>query len=310
MLEIFSSPDTWVSLFTLTALEIVLGIDNVIFITILAGKLPKEERKKATRLGLAGALLSRLALLGAISWVTKLTTPLFTVMGYSVSGRDLVLIAGGLFLIAKATFEIYDKVEAAHPLVEEGKPGRGKKLASVVGQIMLLDIVFSLDSVITAVGMVDHIEIMVLAVIIAIVVMLAFATSIGNFVEKHPEHQDPGPLVPGDDRSAPGGRGHRAALQAGLCLFRHGVQSGDRAHQHEVPGPPQSAPGLSLRQGSWIFSTRAATGGSSSPRWKRRQKTFSPSTRSFSGTRKVSSLQFVPSGSDPTSWSLTASASV
>lgn len=185
MLEVFSSPEAWVSLLTLTALEIVLGIDNIIFITILAGKLPKDERKKATRLGLGGALLSRLALLAAISWVTKLTTPLFSVLGYSVSGRDLVLILGGLFLVAKATFEIYDKVEAAHPLVNDGKPARAQ-LASVVGQIMLLDIVFSLDSVITAVGMVQHLEIMVLAVILAIIVMLVFAAPIGNFVEKHP----------------------------------------------------------------------------------------------------------------------------
>jgi predicted tellurium resistance membrane protein TerC len=186
MLELLASPEAWISLFTLTALEIVLGIDNIIFITILAGKLPKTERAKATRLGLGGALLSRLALLAAISWVTKLTTPLVTVLGYSVSGRDLVLILGGLFLIAKATFEIYDKVEAAHPIVTDGKATRGARLASVVGQIMLLDIVFSLDSVITAVGMVQHLEIMVAAVIVAILVMLAFATPVGNFVEKHP----------------------------------------------------------------------------------------------------------------------------
>jgi predicted tellurium resistance membrane protein TerC len=186
MLDLLSSPEAWVSLFTLTALEIVLGIDNVIFITILAGKLPKEERKKATRLGLGGALVTRLVLLAAISWVTKLTEPLFSVFGFEVSGRDLVLILGGLFLVAKATFEIYDKVEAAHPLVTDGKTARRARLASVIGQIMLLDIVFSLDSVITAVGMVQHLEIMVMAVIVAIVVMLAFAHSIGNFVEKHP----------------------------------------------------------------------------------------------------------------------------
>src|SRR3989304_10216945 len=133
MLEIFSSPETWVSLITLTALEIVLGIDNVIFITILAGKLPKGERKKATRLGLGGALLSRLALLAAISWVTKLTTPLFSVMGYWVSGRDLVLILGGLFLVAKATFEVYDKVEAAHPLGSEVKPAPPASLGPPAG---------------------------------------------------------------------------------------------------------------------------------------------------------------------------------
>ncbi len=186
MLELFSSPETWISLLTLTALEVVLGIDNVIFITILAGKLPPAERKKAIRLGLGGALLSRLALLAAISWVTKLTTPLFTVLSFEVSGRDLVLILGGLFLMAKATFEIYDKVEAAHPLVKDAKAGRSAQLASIIGQIMLLDLVFSLDSVITAVGMVQHIEVMVIAVIIAIVVMLAFAASIGEFVDKHP----------------------------------------------------------------------------------------------------------------------------
>jgi len=186
MLDVFSSPEAWVSLLTLTALEIVLGIDNIIFITILAGKLPKDDRRKATRLGLGGALLSRLALLAAISWVTKLTTPLFAVMGYEVSGRDLVLILGGLFLMAKATFEIYDKVEAAHPLGHEAGSAGQAKLASIVGQIMLLDLVFSLDSVITAVGMVQHIEVMVLAVIIAIIVMLVFATAIGEFVEKHP----------------------------------------------------------------------------------------------------------------------------
>jgi predicted tellurium resistance membrane protein TerC len=185
MLDAFTSPEAWVSLLTLTALEIVLGIDNIIFITILAGKLPPEERRKATRLGLGGALLSRLVLLAAVSWVTKLTTPLFSVFGYAVSGRDLVLILGGLFLVAKATFEVYDKVEAAHPVVRDRKAARAR-LAAIVGQIMLLDIVFSLDSVITAVGMVRHLEIMVLAVIIAIIVMLAFAAPIGNFVDKHP----------------------------------------------------------------------------------------------------------------------------
>jgi predicted tellurium resistance membrane protein TerC len=188
MLEVFASPEAWVSLLTLTFLEIVLGIDNVIFIAILAGKLPPGDRKKATRLGLGGALVTRLALLGAISWVTRLTTPLFSVSRFEVSGRDLVLILGGLFLVAKATIEIYDKVEAAHPLMhgEEGGKARSAKLFSIVGQIMLLDIVFSLDSVITAVGMVQHIEIMVVAVILAIVVMLVFAAPIGAFVEKHP----------------------------------------------------------------------------------------------------------------------------
>jgi predicted tellurium resistance membrane protein TerC len=185
MLDAFTSPEAWVSLLTLTALEIVLGIDNVIFISILAGKLPPADRRKATRLGLGAALLSRLALLAAISWVSKLTTPLFSISRFTVSGRDLVLLLGGLFLMAKATFEIYDKVEAAHPIVKEGRAAKAQ-LAAVIGQIMLLDLVFSLDSVITAVGMVQHIEIMVLSVVLAIIVMMAFASSIGEFVEKHP----------------------------------------------------------------------------------------------------------------------------
>jgi predicted tellurium resistance membrane protein TerC len=185
MMELFASPEAWISLLTLTALEIVLGIDNIVFITILAGRLPPERRKLATRLGLGAALLTRLALLGTISYIMKLSSPLFTVLGHSVTGRDLVLVLGGLFLVAKATLEIYDKVEAAHPV--GSKPhGGGAQLASVIVQIMLLDVVFSLDSVITAVGMVQHIEIMVVAVIIAIIVMVIFAAPVGDFVERHP----------------------------------------------------------------------------------------------------------------------------
>lgn len=185
MLEIFSTPAAWVSLATLTGLEIVLGIDNIVFITILAGKLPKEQRRTATRLGLAAALITRLLLLFTLSWVMTLSAPLFTLIGHTVTGRDLVLILGGLFLVAKATLEVYDKVEAEHPL-GEGESVGGARMASVILQIMLLDIVFSLDSVITAVGMVAHIEIMVVAVVVAIIVMLVFAVPIGDFVEDHP----------------------------------------------------------------------------------------------------------------------------
>jgi len=186
MLEIFSAPAAWVSLATLTGLEIVLGIDNIVFITILAGKLPHAQRRLATRLGLAAALVTRLLLLFTLTWVMRLSVPLLTLIEHEVTGRDLVLILGGLFLVAKATLEIYDKVEAAHPLGEaEPKVGSGR-MASVIVQIMLLDIVFSLDSVITAVGMVEQIEIMAVAVIIAIIVMLVFAVPIGDFVEAHP----------------------------------------------------------------------------------------------------------------------------
>ncbi len=186
MIELFSTPEAWISLLTLAALEIVLGIDNIVFITIIAGKLPEHQRPTAQRLGLALALITRLALLASLSWVMRLSTPLFNVFSHPVTGRDLILILGGLFLIGKATFEIYDKVEAAHPAtaVAGGQPA--VTMASVLIQIMILDIVFSLDSVITAVGMVDELAIMVIAVIVAVAVMLIFAVPVGNFVEQHP----------------------------------------------------------------------------------------------------------------------------
>ena len=153
---------------------------------MLAGKLPKEQRRTATRLGLAAALITRLLLLFTLGWVMRLSAPLVTLVGHAVTGRDLVLILGGLFLMAKATLEIYDKVEAQHPLGStESSTGNGR-LVSVVAQIMLLDIVFSLDSVITAVGMVPHLEIMVVAVILSVIVMLVFAAPVGEFVEEHP----------------------------------------------------------------------------------------------------------------------------
>ncbi|HXV62595.1 MAG TPA: TerC family protein [Vicinamibacteria bacterium] len=186
MLDAFTTPEAWISLATLTALEIVLGIDNIVFITLLAGKLPPSQRHAATRFGLAGALVTRLLLLLTLRWVMKLSTPLWTVLDHPVTGRDLVLILGGLFLVAKATIEIYEKVEAAHPLGKSQVGGGKGRMLSIVLQIMLLDIVFSLDSVITAVGMVSQIEIMVVAVVIAIVVMLVFAAPIGDFVERHP----------------------------------------------------------------------------------------------------------------------------
>lgn len=186
MIEIFSTPHAWISLATLTALEIVLGIDNIVFITLLAGKLPQAQRQLATRLGLIGALGTRLLLLFTLSWVMRLSRPLFTMLDHAVTGRDVVLILGGLFLVAKATLEIYEKVEAVHPAGSTQAAAGTGQMASIILQIMLLDVVFSLDSVITAVGMVSEIEIMVVAVIISIVVMLAFAGSIGDFVEKHP----------------------------------------------------------------------------------------------------------------------------
>lgn len=184
MIEILTDPNNLVALLTLSALEIVLGIDNVVFIAIVTARLPDEQQKLAYRVGLLGAMGSRIVLLFAITWVMGLTATLFTVLGHEISGRDLILLGGGLFLIAKSTHEIYDKVEA-----EEHDALRRAKSASFTGvivQIMILDLVFSLDSVITAVGMVDEILIMIIAVILAVGVMLVFARPIGNFVNRHP----------------------------------------------------------------------------------------------------------------------------
>lgn len=183
MLELLSQPEAWVSLLTLTFLEIVLGIDNIVFITILAGKLPESMQAKARKIGLGLALITRLLLLCGLAWMVKLTSPLFHVMAHPVSGRDLILLLGGLFLLGKATYEIHEKLEGE----DGGKSGRtAPTFTNVIIQIMLLDIVFSLDSVITAVGMVDEIAIMVTAVIIAMIVMLIFVDSVSAFIDKHP----------------------------------------------------------------------------------------------------------------------------
>jgi predicted tellurium resistance membrane protein TerC len=181
--EIFSQTDTYVSLLTLTAMEIVLGIDNIVFISILTGKLPKEKQGVARRLGLSLALILRLLLLFAISWVMGLTAPLFTLVK-TFSGRDLILLGGGLFLLFKATHEIYDKLEVAHE--EEKKPSGAGAFGIILVQILALDVVFSLDSVITAVGMADHVIVMVIAMVVAVGVMLVFARRIGDFVNRHP----------------------------------------------------------------------------------------------------------------------------
>ncbi len=177
-----NDPNAWIALLTLTILEIVLGIDNIIFISILAGKLPKEQQARARTIGLLLAMVMRILLLFAISWIVRLTEPLFTVFGQGISGRDLILGLGGLFLIYKATQEIHDKLEG-----EEGTSDRvTATFAGVIVQILLLDIVFSLDSVITAVGMADELMVMVIAVIVAVGVMLAGAGPISHFVERHP----------------------------------------------------------------------------------------------------------------------------
>ncbi|HEX6313345.1 MAG TPA: TerC family protein, partial [Gemmatimonadaceae bacterium] len=179
-----TDPNALVGLLTLTALEIVLGVDNIIFISILSGKLPKAEQSRARKLGLTGAFVSRLLLLFSIAWIVRLNTPLFTLFGIDFTGRSLILLVGGLFLIAKATFEIHGKLEGPDEHAEARKVA--SSLVAVVAQIMVIDIVFSLDSVITAVGMVDEIAIMIAANVIALGIMLASAGTISDFVDRHP----------------------------------------------------------------------------------------------------------------------------
>jgi predicted tellurium resistance membrane protein TerC len=182
-MEWLTQPEAWIALVTLTVLEVVLGIDNVIFIAILAGKLPRRQQAKARQVGLGLAMITRILLLAFIAWIARLTAPLFGVFGHEVSGRDLILIFGGLFLIGKATFEIHDRLE--------GEEGRGStkvaaSFSAVITQIVLLDIVFSLDSVITAVGMARHLPVMIAAVIIAVIIMMWSAGPISDFVHRHP----------------------------------------------------------------------------------------------------------------------------
>jgi predicted tellurium resistance membrane protein TerC len=183
MFEWISDPQAWVALLTLTVLEIVLGIDNVIFISILSGKLPAGMRDRARRIGLAAAMITRILLLLSLTWMMKLTKPLFNVFHHDVTGKDLILLVGGLFLIYKATHEIHDKLEGE---VEHGSGKAAASFAGVILQIMLLDIVFSLDSVITAVGMARDLPVMILAVVLAVIVMLVFSGPVSAFVERHP----------------------------------------------------------------------------------------------------------------------------
>ncbi len=182
-METLFTVDAIVPFLTLCALELVLGVDNVIFISILSGKLPKDQQQKARTWGLGLAVITRILLLLSLAWVIGLTAPLVTIFGHEISGRDLILLFGGLFLIAKSTHEIHQKLEAAE---EVTKASASAKFASVLIQIMILDIVFSLDSVITAVGMVDQISIMVAAVLVSTAIMVMSAKSISDFVDRHP----------------------------------------------------------------------------------------------------------------------------
>jgi predicted tellurium resistance membrane protein TerC len=182
-MEAILEPQTWIALLTLTALEIVLGIDNIVFISILASRLPEHSQPRARRIGLAAALITRIALLFSLTWVVGLTEPIFSVAGMEVSGRDLILAGGGLFLLAKSTKEIHERLEGED---EHARPKAAPSFAGVIAQIALLDIIFSLDSVITAVGMARQLWVMVTAVVIAVGIMMLASESISSFVNHHP----------------------------------------------------------------------------------------------------------------------------
>ncbi|MGC5031893.1 TerC family protein [Micromonospora sp. DT229] len=182
-MEFLTSPELWIAFATLLLLEIVLGIDNVVFISILSGRLPEHQQARARTIGISLALITRLLLLGSLSWIIGLTAPMFTVLGQEISGRDLILLLGGLFLVGKATYEIHEHLEGS----DHGQSNKKVvSFGSVIAQILVLDVVFSLDSVITAVGMVDELAIMIAAVVIAMIIMLVSAAAVSNFVNQHP----------------------------------------------------------------------------------------------------------------------------
>jgi predicted tellurium resistance membrane protein TerC len=183
MLELLTQPEAWIAFLTLTALELVLGIDNIIFISILVDRLPRARREVARRIGLFLAMFMRIALLLTLSWIVGATAPVFSVLGQDISWRDIILIAGGLFLIWKSTKEIHHLVEGVD---EEGHNSAASTFGGIIFQIILIDIVFSLDSIITAVGMVDEVAIMIAAVVVSVGLMMVFAATIGNFVSDHP----------------------------------------------------------------------------------------------------------------------------
>jgi len=183
-LEWITSPEAWLALLTLTALEIVLGIDNIIFISILVSRLPEHQRQRARMQGLGLAMITRIALLLSLAWVMRLTTPIFTILEQAISGRDLILLGGGLFLLYKSSQEMWENLEGEEEEHTQSKPVTS--YAALMGQIAIVDIIFSLDSVITAVGMAKHVPVMVLAIVIAVGVMMFAAKAIGDFVDNHP----------------------------------------------------------------------------------------------------------------------------
>ena len=241
-MEWLADPNVWASLVTLTALEIVLGIDNLVFITILVGRLPENRRDSARRLGLALAVLSRLALLASIAWIIGLTAPVFELFDHAFSWRDIILIAGGLFLLYKGTREIHERLEGE---AEHADPARAAaSFGGVLAQIMVLDIVFSLDSVITAVGMANELWVMATAVIVAVLIMLAASGPLARVRRSAPDDKDAGAEFPAADRHDPGRRRHRVPCAEGVHLRRDRVLGHGRGAEPDCRAPeaPMSAP--------------------------------------------------------------------
>ena len=238
-------PEGWAAMVTLIAMEVVLGIDNLIFISILTNKLPREHRERARRLGIGAALIMRLILLATIAYIVGMTTPVFTAFGHGFSWRDLILIAGGLFLIWKATKEIHHTVDPVDHKDDMVGHAVNVTLGGAIFQILLLDLVFSVDSIITAVGMTDHLAIMYIAVIVAITVMLVAATPLAELHREEPDDRHAGARLPADDRHHADRRRLRLPRAQGLHLLGDGVLGAGRGPQHA-----RATPQLARVQGS------------------------------------------------------------
>ena len=242
MIDLLLDPNAWAALVALSALEIVLGIDNVIFISVMVSRLPAAQSKRARQIGLALAFVFRIVLLFTLTWMMRLTAPLFTVFGMGISGRDTILIGGGLFLIAKATHEMHAEIEARDDPESGDEATQGKAFLWVVMQLAVVDLVFSLDSIITAIGMAQEIEIMIAAVVIAMIVMYVASGPVSALRRRASHHQDAGAGVPGADRRGAGRRRLRLPHPARLHLLRDGVCRRGRSRERDRRTQSQETP--------------------------------------------------------------------
>ncbi len=247
MIDLLTSAEAWAALLTLTALEIVLGIDNVIFLSVIVARIPEPQASHARRIGLSLALVFRILLLTFLVWLIGLTRDVFVISGMSFSWRDLILIGGGLFLIAKATHEIHAEVEGDEE--GTGQPGGRNAFFWVIAQIIVIDLVFSLDSIITAIGMASELAIMIAAVVIACIVMYASSGPVSRFVAEHPDHQNAGAGVSGADRRGAGRRWLRVPHPARLHLLRHRVFGGGGVLQRACQAQSQEGNSLGATRG-------------------------------------------------------------